>query len=744
MKTSCFSRSYVDCSAHILFKNILFVLFFLTSVLTPKSFAQCIVDAGRNRVVGYNMELQLQAWPRLQGSWKEHPKKNMNTYMDACFINDTSMVVVGSGGSILKFSNDNWHEIASGVTTPINAVDFYDDKNGIAVGSNDLILKTTDGGDTWIQITSATGYLFYAVQYLNSQTIIISGYQLVTGQPVKSGFLRSVDGGNNWDLMAEISGFRITSFDFVNSSVGFACGNNKGIFKTTDGGSNWQPLTLDNIPTTSTFDQIKAASANDIYAVGYNGRIIKSNDGGNSWMDISPLQVLLPSFNNIMIDTKPAMFKSIVCFSPNHITVTGFLSFRNLSWIMTSYDAGETWEEEKVITGITPRIHKLARSKSEAMIASCDDGVILTKTPDDQFEWSPAAGLSNAYIPDPIAISYSTTNYTVTRTSGNCTATDEVTVYVRSYSENDKNINCGQAVQLDKVPYHYNFTGNVRYKWTPATGLNSDTIAQPICTATEATQYTGMAILNDGNSFIDSVFTRQQFVTVNSFDVNAGDDIHTVCGSTVALNVQHYFSGSENVSYKWYPADGLDDDTKQNPVAAVLGNITYTVAVTTAAGCVAYDDVNIIATAFQPETYSKTVQLNCGSSVKLDSIKTNYSGFGQLIYKWSPATGLDSDSIASPVCSASTNTTYKVTITTPAGNSTSANVIVQIVPMQINAGSNKSFYCGEQVQLDSVTANYSGTGLLRYKWTPSTGLINDTIPNPIVTSEDTRDRKSVV
>jgi len=86
------------------------------------------------------------------------------------------MVVVGAGGSILKFSNGNWYEIASGVTTPINAVDFYDDKNGIAVGTNDLILKTTDGGNNWNQIPSATGYHFSAVQYINSQTIIISGY----------------------------------------------------------------------------------------------------------------------------------------------------------------------------------------------------------------------------------------------------------------------------------------------------------------------------------------------------------------------------------------------------------------------------------------------------------------------------------------------------------------------------------------------------------------------------------------
>lgn len=176
METSHFSRSFSVCTARTMLKSLFVAIFLLTSNLFSKSYAQCFVDAGHNRVVGYNMELQFQAWPRLKASWKEHHKKNTNTYMDACFINDTSMVVVGAGGSILKFSNGNWYEIASGVTTPINAVDFYDDKNGIAVGTNDLILKTTDGGNNWNQIPSATGYHFSAVQYINSQTIIISGY----------------------------------------------------------------------------------------------------------------------------------------------------------------------------------------------------------------------------------------------------------------------------------------------------------------------------------------------------------------------------------------------------------------------------------------------------------------------------------------------------------------------------------------------------------------------------------------
>ena len=49
----------------------------------------------------------------------------------------------------------------------------------------------------------------------------------------------------------------------------------------------------------------------------------------------------------------------------------------------------------------------------------------------------------------------------------------------------------------------------------------------------------------------------------------------------------------------------------------------------------------------------------------------------------------------------------------------------------VNAGANKSLICDSIVQLDSVTTNYVGAGTLKYKWTPSAGLNNDTIANPI-------------
>jgi hypothetical protein len=73
--------------------------------------------------------------------------------------------------------------------------------------------------------------------------------------------------------------------------------------------------------------------------------------------------------------------------------------------------------------------------------------------------------------------------------------------------------------------------------------------------------------------------------------------------------------------------------------------------------------------------------LICGNSIGLFSY-VNYTGSGTLKYKWIPSTGLNNDTIAGPICSATSKTIYTVTISTPDGCSASANVTVSMLAMQ--------------------------------------------------------------
>ena len=68
-----------------------------------------------------------------------------------------------------------------------------------------------------------------------------------------------------------------------------------------------------------------------------------------------------------------------------------------------------------------------------------------------------------------------------------------------------------------------------------------------------------------------------------------------------------------------------------------------------------------------------------------------------------------------------------------AGNLSVNSLPVFVSQLIANAGTDKSGICGSTVQLTSTATKYGGTGTLKYKWTPSTGLNNDTLPNPTVT-----------
>jgi hypothetical protein len=59
-------------------------------------------------------------------------------------------------GKVYKYDGSTWHLIQTGTTDQINDFYFYDDQNGYAVGQYGLLLKTTDGGETWSPLPQIT------------------------------------------------------------------------------------------------------------------------------------------------------------------------------------------------------------------------------------------------------------------------------------------------------------------------------------------------------------------------------------------------------------------------------------------------------------------------------------------------------------------------------------------------------------------------------------------------------------
>jgi len=215
-------------------------------------------------------------------------------------------------------------------------------------------------------------------------------------------------------------------------------------------------------------------------------------------------------------------------------------------------------------------------------------GVQLNASGGTGYQWTPATGLSNAFVPDPVATPAATTVYTVLVTDTNgCMNTDSVVVTVNplpviSITPNSP-VCIGSSIQLMAG-------GGTQYLWSPTGSLSNPGISNPVATPTVTTTYT--VIVTDANGCIDSSTVT---ITVNPLPVVTVSSDTLICaGSSATL------SASGGVSYSWTPAGSLNNPNVSNPVATPTMQTTYTVTVTDANGCTNDGQVTVSLNA-QPQ-----------------------------------------------------------------------------------------------------------------------------------------------
>ena len=74
------------------------------------------------------------------------------------FTDVSNGTVVGFSGTILRTTDGGgtWVARSSGTTKHLRDVSFADVNNGTAVGNSGTIVRTTDGGATWVEQDSGT------------------------------------------------------------------------------------------------------------------------------------------------------------------------------------------------------------------------------------------------------------------------------------------------------------------------------------------------------------------------------------------------------------------------------------------------------------------------------------------------------------------------------------------------------------------------------------------------------------
>ena len=347
------------------------------------------------------------------------------------------------------------------------------------------------------------------------------------------------------------------------------------------------------------------------------------------------------------------------------------------------------------------------------------------------YSWSPSTGLSNPNIAQPIVTvgtSGSSVTYTVTATfPGTCAATavDQVTVSAFTtdfdlgadleYCPSSGAINIGANAPTSNVS---------SYRWTPALGLSSPTIANPTTTVTVPTEYTLFVTYTNGCIGSDKI-------KVTPSSAPEGGLNKTICyGSNTLIGNA---SNTGTIVWSGTGSEYLSSTTVATPVfnssgLAPAGSYTLTIS-QTVNGCTNTDPVTI--TVGTPVTVSSGSAVLCkGGTGTIGT--TAVPGY---TYSWLPATGLGSSASPGTTVTLSTAGTYTYVLqaqNTTTGCTGTANYTVTVLPTS-----------GPEVVVPDLTAclatpatmgaQVSPIGDYSYHWSPATGLSDPYSANPSVT-----------
>ncbi len=370
------------------------------------------------------------------------------------------------------------------------------------------------------------------------------------------------------------------------------------------------------------------------------------------------------------------------------------------------------------------------------------DGQLFNPPPGCSVQWSPATGLNNPTVPDPIASPDTTTTYVMTVTCNFCgTVSDTVTVFVVDKPQpiilNNPVAFC-QGTGGDTIFTQVNLgTPPYSYSWSPVVGLSSSTDSFPVASPTATTSYK-LVVTDSMGCSSDSV---EAFVVVKERPiVDAGEDLYLCAdgpGDTLSGQILNYPPGQ--VNFFWTPAAGLSMPNLLNPYAKPDSTTLYTlIAVEPTTQCTSVVDtqamvtVHIVSLPVSAAGYQDTVKMCPGDSVQIGAVGNNGDTLG-FSYFWTPAIGLSATNVPDPMASPPHTVTYYVQVNAKGCTGTSDSVTVEVVPVpQVIIQPIPAICPGDTVQISTTVASSFNPGELSFQWTPSYNISEDTIPNPQV------------
>jgi gliding motility-associated-like protein len=264
----------------------------------------------------------------------------------------------------------------------------------------------------------------------------------------------------------------------------------------------------------------------------------------------------------------------------------------------------------------------------------------------------------------------------------------------------------GDAVQLEAI-------GNGTFSWTPLGNISNPNTATPTVTPASTTRY--FVQLNDNGCInTDTVDVR----VVNFVTLSVMPD--TVICSTDTIQLR---TSGDGLSYAWTPSALVFNPAARSPLTVPpTGSTAYTVT-SSIGGCSTSRTINVLAVDY-PDSDAGPDTLICFNTPAL----LNGTAVGNS-FAWSPAGSLSNPNSLTPTATPAGTTTYYLSVWDTRGCPKPGidSVKVTVLPkMNASAGRDTAVVVGQPLQL-------LATGGINYLWTPSTGLNNPNIDDPVGT-----------
>lgn len=211
------------------------------------------------------------------------PAGMSGTLRDVIF-DGTSLLVPGSGPALMRTADygRSWAIQYSPLPSDqtLNAISMGDVNVGFAVGTTGRVVKTTNGGLIWNDISLSLPSL-YQNKHFDGVSFVNASVGWIAGE--NGAILQTVDGGASWTVQgAGVVTTDLRSIDAYNFNRAWAVGTDGTVTHTVDGNA-W----VMQLAGGSTLNRVQTVDGTYVYAVGVSGKIIKSIDQGLSWTTLT-------------------------------------------------------------------------------------------------------------------------------------------------------------------------------------------------------------------------------------------------------------------------------------------------------------------------------------------------------------------------------------------------------------------------------------------------------------------------